>query len=113
MKDDVASLESAFLRWKERIGLREANRHLAHLQYLALRDARAAERSERRVDAPYGAAKLYRIRDLALKTWRAEKTSLFGCRPEHLVGTAGLLSEECKISWSGCWPQGPGDGDAA
>jgi hypothetical protein len=113
MKDDVASLEWAFVRWKERNGLMEANRHLAHLQYLALRDARLAEKSECRADFPYGAAKLCRIRDLARQTWLAEKNRLFGCRPEHLVGAAGLLSEECKISWSGCSTRGTRDGDTA
>jgi hypothetical protein len=98
MKDDVASLESAFLRWKERDGLPTANRRLAHFQYLALRDARIAEQSEKRSDAPYGATMLRRLKDQLHAT-------LFGCRPEHLVGAAGLLCEECKIQW-GVHPTG-------
>jgi len=100
MKDDVASLESVFLRWKERDGLPAANQRLAHFQYLALRDARVAERFEKRSDVPYGAAMLRRLKDQLRATWAAEKATLFGCRPEHLAGASGLLSEECKIQWS-------------
>jgi len=100
MKDDVASLESVFLRWKERDGLPAANQRLAHFQYLALRDARIAEHFEKRSDVPYGSAMLRRLKDQLRATWAAEKAALFGCRPEHLAGAAGLLSEECKIQWS-------------
>jgi hypothetical protein len=100
MKDDVASLENVFLRWTERDGLPAANQRLAHFQYFALRDARIAERFEKRSDAPYGAAMLRRFKDQLRATWEAEKAALFGCRPEHLAGAAGLLSEECKIQWS-------------
>jgi hypothetical protein len=43
---------------------------------------------------------LRRLKDQPHATWTAEKAALFGCRPEHLTGPAGLLSEECKIQWS-------------
>lgn len=110
MKDDVASLESTFVRWKERYGLAEANRRLAHFEYLALRDARVAEHQERRADAPYGSAMLNCLRMQARRTWIAEKDALFNCRSEHLVGAAGLLSEECRIWWSELRAAELGDG---
>jgi hypothetical protein len=59
-----------------------------------------AERFEKRSDVPYGAAMLRRLKDQLRATWAAEKATLFGCRPEHLAGASGLLSEECKIQWS-------------
>jgi len=99
MKDDVASLDSTFLRWKERYGLPEANRRLAHFQYFASRDARAAQSRERRAGVPYGQAMLDRFRTHAASTHATEKAALFGCRPEHLVGAAGLLTDECRIWW--------------
>ena len=46
-----------------------------------------------------------RLKDLLRATWAAEKATLFGCRPEHLAGASGLLSEECKIQW-GAHPTG-------
>jgi hypothetical protein len=111
MKDDVASLDSTFLRWKERYGLPEANRRLAHFQYFASRDARAAQSRERRAGVPYGQAMLDRFRTHAASTHATEKAALFGCRPEHLVGAAGLLTDECRIWWGepvateqGQWP---------
>lgn len=100
MKDDVASLERTFLGWKEKFGLAEANRRLAHFQYLANRAAREAEAQTSTGLGAYGQAMLTDLRGRTRVTATGEKDSLFGCRPEHLVGTAGLLSEECKVWWS-------------
>lgn len=100
MKDDVASLERTFLGWKEKFGLAEANRRLAHFQYLANRAAREAEAQTSTGLGAYGQAMLTDLPGRTRVTATGEKDSLFGCRPEHLVGTAGLLSEECKVWWS-------------
>ncbi len=100
MKDNVASLESAFLRWKERYGLSVANERLAHLQHLALRDARIESASCYTDQAPFGSAMLQRLSLRAKETWGEEKDGLFSCRHEHLLGAAGLLSEQCKVWWS-------------
>ena len=100
MKDDVASLERAFLGWKEKFGLAEANRRLAHFQYLANRAAREAEAQTATGSSAYGPAMLSDLRGRTRATATSEKESLFGCRSEHLAGTAGLLSEECKVWWS-------------
>ena len=99
-KDDVATLESVFLRWKERHGLDEANRRLAHFQYLALRDARTAQHIAQRPDASYGQAMLRLVRERLADTRTKEAATLFGCRTEHLLGVVGLLTEECKLWWS-------------
>jgi hypothetical protein len=99
MKDDVSSLESAFLRWKERHGLDEANRRLAHFQYLASRDSRAAKARFEKSAGPYGQAMLAELRASTRRTQIAEQLTLFGCRAEHLLGAAGLLTEECKLWW--------------
>lgn len=100
MKDDVASLERTFLGWKEKFGLAEANRRLAHFQYLANRAAREAEAETSTGASAYGQAMLADLRGRTRETAIGERESLFGCRSEHLVGTAGLLSEECKVWWS-------------
>jgi Cap4 dsDNA endonuclease len=100
MKDDVATLERTFLGWKEKFGLAEANRRLAHFQHLAKSAARKAESQTSTKAGAYGQAMLIDLRELTRATATDEKDSLFGCRPEHLVGTAGLLSEECKVWWS-------------
>jgi hypothetical protein len=110
-KDDVATLESAFLHWKERNGLEEANRRLAHFQYLALRDARVAQQLSQRPDVPYGQAMLQMVRARLGETTAKEVASLFGCRTEHLLGAAGLLTEECKLWWGTPVSIGGGDGN--
>lgn len=100
MKDDVASLENAFLRWKERSGLRVANERLAHFQRLAMTDARRARTQTQQQAEPYGSEMLANLRRRARATCAAESATMFGCRAEHLLGAAGLLSEECKVWWS-------------
>lgn len=112
-KDDVASLESAFLRWKERHGLNEANRRLAHFQYLALRDARVAQHLSERQDAPYGQEMIHAVRSRLAETRIREAATLFGCRTEHLIGAAGLLTEECKLWWGTPISIESGNGDAS
>ena len=31
---------------------------------------------------------------------RDDRDQLHGCRPEHLIGAAGLLTQQCKTWWS-------------
>jgi hypothetical protein len=100
MKDDVSSLESAFCRWKERFGLPEANRRLAHFQYFASRDARIAEKTSASPDGSYGPAMLAAVRAATAQSIKAEHATMFGCRAEHLLGAVGLLSDQCLVWWS-------------
>ncbi|WP_312571915.1 hypothetical protein [Brevundimonas sp.] len=97
MKDDVSSLESAFLRWKEKYGLVEANKRLSHFQYFAKRAAREAEKAASADGAPYGPAMFDALKGQAKAIHEHEQKTMFGCRSEHLVGAAGLLSEECSV----------------
>lgn len=99
MKDDVSTLDSAFIKWKERYGLEEANRRLAHFQHLALRDLRKAKSATESAPDPYGHPMLKAFRNIAEQTHQTETATLFGCRPEHLIGTGGVLTDECKIWW--------------
>ncbi len=99
MKDDVSSLESAFLRWKEKYGLAEANRRLAHFQHFAKRAAREAEKAASPAGAPYGPGMFEALKGQADTICKREHETMFGCRPEVLVGAAGLLSEECRVWW--------------
>lgn len=99
MKDNVAALEATFLKWKEKYGLKEANSRLAHFQALTIRDARKAETEAVAGGTPYGARMLSDLRQRLEQTLSNEEKNTFGCRVEHLVGTAGLLSEECRIWW--------------
>ncbi len=99
MKDDVSSLEGAFLRWKEKFGLAEANKRLAHFQHLAKRAAREAEKAASPSGAPYGPAMFVELKVQAETIFKQDQRTMFGCRPEHLVGAAGLLSDECRVWW--------------
>lgn len=99
MKDDVSSLDSAFLHWKEKYGLAEANKRLGHFQHFAKRAAREAEKSAASAGTPYGTAMFEALKTRAETICEQEAKTMFGCRAEHLVGAAGLLSEECRVWW--------------
>lgn len=101
-KDDVRTLERTFLRWKEKHDFNEANDRLQHVQGLALQQCRSLHDDSL---APSGFRNPIVTDREALKaklvsTASAEAQSLFGCRPEHLAGAVGMLTEDCRVWWS-------------
>lgn len=101
-KDDVRTLERSFLRWKEQRDLKEANDRLQHVQGLALQQCRAehdatlAPPTFRNPIVRNPAALKSRLAAVA----KVESASLFGCRPEHLSGAVGMLTDDCRVWWS-------------
>jgi hypothetical protein len=101
-RDDVRSLEQSFLRWKEKYEIKEANNRLQHVQALVLQQCRemtdttVAPSDFRHPIVTNLPALRSRIHTLA----SAEAASLYGCRPDHLRGAVGLLTDECRVWWS-------------
>lgn len=48
----------------------------------------------------FGLEMLNDVRNRLLERYKLDKNCFFGCTPEHLLGMAGILTEECKIWWS-------------
>jgi hypothetical protein len=101
-RDDVRSLEQSFLRWKEKYEFKEANNRLQHVQALALQQCREINDP---TAAPSGfrhpvLTSLPKLRSRMATLATTEEASLFGCRPDHLRGAVGLLTEECRVWWS-------------
>jgi hypothetical protein len=101
-KDDVRTLERTFLRWKEKHDFNAANDRLQHVQGLALQQCRSLHDDSL---APSGFRNPIVTDRQALKARlvgiaSAEAQSLFGCRPEHLAGAVGMLTEDCRVWWS-------------
>ncbi len=101
-KDDVRTLERTFLRWKEKHDFKEANDRLQHLQGLALQQCRSLHDGSL---APPGFRNPIVTDRRALKaqlvsTASTEAQTLFGCRPEHIAGAVGMLTEDCRVWWS-------------
>ena len=98
MKDDVATLEATFVRWKEQYGLREANRRLAHIERFALQASRESRPADEAL-ADFGPQALRAARAAVAEIVRGAPQNLFGCQTAHLTGAIGLLAEECKVDW--------------
>lgn len=100
IEDRVRSFESLFLEWSRRYGVDEAtkryNNVLAAVQFEAAEAQAAAEKG----GGPYGSAMFGVLAERLMARVRDDRDQLHGCRPEHLIGAAGLLTQQCKTWWS-------------
>jgi hypothetical protein len=72
------------------------------LEHIALRQCREVSDP---VVAPEGfqhpvVTGLLNLRKRLAASAISERESLFGCRPEHLSGAVGLITDECRVWWS-------------
>ncbi len=99
VKDFKASMESLYFRWKYKHSLDEANRRLNHVKTLVEDDCIEAQiASENGGD--YGSAMYTTLRQRLASRVSGGAQPLFGATEEHLVGTAAILTEECRVWWS-------------
>lgn len=101
-KDDVRTLECSFLRWKEKHDFKEANDRLRHVQSIVLQECRSLHDGAL---APPGfrnpiVSDCQALKARLVSMTAAEAQTLFGCRPEHLAGAVGMLTDECRVWWS-------------
>lgn len=101
-KDDVRSLEASFLRWKEKHDLDEANSRLQHIEQLVMQQCRQHNDPTK---APNGfmhpiVSDRTGLQNSLMTLAKSEAETLYGCRPEHLAGAVGMLTDECRVWWS-------------
>lgn len=100
IEDRVRSFEALFLEWSRKYGVDEAkkryNNVLAAVQFEA---AEAHADAEKRGE-PYGSAMFGALAQRLMARARDDRDQLYGCRPEHLIGAAGVLTQQCKTWWS-------------
>ncbi len=109
IEDRVRSFEALFLEWSRKYGVDEAkkryNNVLAAVQFEAAEAHAGAEKG----GEPYGSAMFGALAERLMARARDDRDQLHGCRPEHLIGAAGVLTQQCKTWWS---PQFDVAGDA-
>lgn len=100
IEDRVRSFEALFIEWSRRYGAEDAikryNNVLAAVQFEAAEAHASAERSAE----PYGSVMYGALAERLMARARDDRDQLHGCRPEHLIGAAGVLTQRCKIWWS-------------
>ncbi len=99
VRDFKASMESLYLRWRYKHSLDEANRRLTHLKMLVEDDCVEAQIAVQNGGA-YAPAMYTSLRERLAARVAGNGHPLFGATEEHLVGAAGILTEECRVWWS-------------
>jgi hypothetical protein len=105
VKDYKASAETAYLRWRHKFSLNEANQRLTHLKTIVEDDCIEAKLAANNIskDPAYGPEMYVELRtrlNKRISSATVHSAQLFGFTEEHLLGVAGILTEECKVWWS-------------
>ena len=100
MQDLVHAFEAMYLRWVRTYGPEVAGQRYEDLLSRVKVDCVEAQVAVQEVGKPYGPAMYEALLSRLRTRCEAENESLYGCKPEHLLGAAGILTESCKTWWS-------------
>jgi hypothetical protein len=99
-KDYKYSAEVLFLKWLHKYGEQKATERYEHLRMIVLTECQEAYDSIKNNDEPFGEEMLSDVRQRLHGRHSNERNALFGCHYEHLLGIAGILTEDCPVKWS-------------
>lgn len=100
MKDLNASSLKLLIEWMHIHGTAEADRRAEHLRLIVQTECQEAHDSTQNSSIPYGKEMLQSVRE-RLRTKHEEIKQLYvDCLYNHLLGIAGILTEDCRIWWS-------------
>jgi len=100
IEDRIRSFEFLFVEWTRKHGVEEATRRYSNILAAVQHEAAEAQANAQQDGEPFGSA-MYKILGERLQVRvRNDADQLYNCRPEHLIGAAGVLTQQCKIWWS-------------
>lgn len=99
-KDYKFSAQVLLIGWFHKYDEEKATERYEHLRTIVLTECQEAYDSIKDNDEPFGEKMLSDIRRRLRDRHSDEKNSLFGCHYEHLLGIAGILTEDCPVRWS-------------
>jgi hypothetical protein len=100
MEDLVHSLEALLLRWTNQYGHEEATSRYRNVLRIVQSEAVEAQVIAEKTGAPYGSKMYSDLRRRLNDRCNEDPDQIYRCRPEHLMGAAGVLTEKCKTWWS-------------
>lgn len=100
MQNLVYAFQALFMRWVSKHGSETAGNRYEDLLARVRFDCVEARVAAQDLGDPYGRAMFEAILTRLRERWENETDSLYGCRPEHLLGAAGLVTENCNAWWS-------------
>lgn len=100
-KDHRASAEKYLVECLTKHGTRKAIERYEHLIMIVRTECQEAHDTVRNEDEVFGMKMLTEVRNRLRELYsNTGSPGLFGCRYEHLLGIAGILTEDCKLWWS-------------
>ena len=100
MQDLVHSFQAVYIRWARKYGTKKAGERYEDLLARVKVDCVEAQVVVQNIAGPYGPAMYATLLERLRSRCGEESGSLYGCKPEHLLGAAGVLTENCLIWWS-------------
>lgn len=100
LEDLVHSVEALYMKWATRYGAEEANKRINDLKKVVQFDCTEAKVSASKNGEPYASVMYGELYTHAKARCAMNEEHVYKCRPEHLMGTAGILTQECKVWWS-------------
>jgi hypothetical protein len=103
-KDNKFAAEKHFISWIHKYGNEKASKQYGQVKLIVQNECQAAYDESFKKDEAFGTEMLRDLRKRLRGRLDAEKQSFFDCKQEHLLGMAGILTEECKVWWSEKFP---------
>jgi hypothetical protein len=100
IEDLVRSFEALLLQWTRRYGADEAKKRYNNVLGVVRFETTEAQVDAAKAGEPYGSAMYANLVDRLHARLKQDADQLYKCRPEHLLGAAGLLTQQCKTWWS-------------
>lgn len=100
IEDRVRSFEALFLEWSQKYGVEEAAKRYSNILGAVQFEAAEAQASAEKNGEPYGSPMYKELAERLMARAKNDPDQLYKCRPEHLIGAAGVLTQKCKVWWS-------------
>lgn len=99
-KDLKASTEYLLMKWLHKNGKSATDGRYQHLRTLTRSECQEAYDRNQSDDRLFGPEMLKDVRERLRARYTAGDLELFGSSYEHLIGMAGILTEDCTVWWS-------------
>ena len=100
LKDLKYSAESLLQRWLYRYGPDRAQEYYEHFRIVVRDECLAAQQTSEQTEGLYGNGMLSELRKRLAQRAATQEGDVPEYRQEHLLGVAGILTEDCKVWWS-------------
>ena len=100
LKDLKFSAEYLFQQWLYRYGPELSQQYYEHVRVVVRDECLAAQYTSQQVQGLYGNQMLSDLRQRLLQRTGTRSAEVPDYLHEHLLGIAGILTEDCKVWWS-------------